>query len=222
MTTKLLKSVLAAFSLAALATSAHAGVLLLDNLDLAGSRDEMRSPANGILAQIVVGAENVQIDQFGVYGRQVSGGNVRFDIFDAAANRVYDSGSISAASGAANQWYDSPLFNLTLNAGATYYFGVLSDQNFVYSWELPAGANVGIGLTSPMAGVSGSNGNFRDFANPTVNDYCCIVQQATRIFGTDPNAVDVPEPVSAALFGMGLLGLALNRRTGVKLQGPAA
>ena len=188
-------------------SSAQATVILdnLANINANVNTDETRNAESGILSQIIVGGSNVDITGFGVWGDQMTDGNVSFSVFEEVGfNRIYTSGSI-AQTAATDQWYDSGDFALTLLANTTYYFGLLSDHEFTYHYSHDAPALTQNGLTSGMAGVDGANGNFSNFANPTMSDNCCIVQNAIRIR-------QVPAPATLALFGIGLAGMGLSRR----------
>ncbi|MGE0485844.1 MAG: PEP-CTERM sorting domain-containing protein [Gammaproteobacteria bacterium] len=187
------------------ALPAHA-TLLFDNLGVIDANspfNETRSPASGILARIDVGASNVDINQFGVWGSQRTDGNIRFAIFEANGNRIYNSAILPQVT-AAQQWFDSPVFaTLTLLANTAYYFGLLSDQQFTYHWSTLNPAFSQGGLSSRAGNIAGDNGNFSNFANPTLGDTCCFVTNATRVFGP---GIDVPEPTTVALLGLGVLG----------------
>ena len=192
------------FMFALSCTAVFADTVVFDNVtgNGSGSTNETRSDNFGILAQIVVGGSNQTISGFGVYGNQVSNGNVAFAVFLADGTRLYNSGLIATSAGTGLNWYDSPTFTLTLNAGGTYYLGLISDQQFTYHWFYP-GTPVNQGGFFSTGGNGGNNGNFRNASNPTLNDTCCVVQQGTRIFET----TETPEPGSLALLGSGLLGL---------------
>lgn len=188
-----------------------AGALLLENLTNINSgsvTNETRNAESGILSRIEVGGSNVDIDQFGVFGKQVSAGNVKFAIFTETGSNVYLSGAIAEAAGSVLQWYDSPSFTLTLLANTAYYVGLISDQSFTYHWAIGVGAVSANGLTSPASGPLGSNGNVDTFANPELVSFG-TVQNAVRLFGPSTN---VPEPVTIALLGAGLAAVGFIRR----------
>jgi hypothetical protein len=175
------------------------------------SPDSSVNPYGDEMAGIVVGNSNVSIDQFGLYSQQLSNGNLRFDIFTSSGTLVYDSGIIATSAESSLQWNYSPTFNLTLNANTTYYFGILSDQNFSNYWNEPAPEVNGLGLTalqSCFTCARGDSGNFVNFNNPTFHS-TAWVQESVQILGTAP----VPLPASVWLFGAALASLiGLNRR----------
>jgi hypothetical protein len=189
----------------------------LINTYIAGGKTDANSPDPSVnpygneMAGIVVGNNNVTIDQFGLYSQQLSDGNLRFDIFTSSGTLVYDSGAIATAAESSLQWNYSPTFNLTLNANTTYYFGILSDQNFVNYWNEPAPAVYGLGLTALQSCFScarGDSGNAVDFNNPTLYS-TAWVQESVQIMGTAP----VPLPATVWLFASALAGLVgFNRR----------
>jgi len=181
---------------------------------------------NGILAEIKVGGTPVAIDQFALYGKQETDGNLRFSIFDGSSGvfatngtatpnltRVYDSGIVSTAAGSSLGWILSPSFSLTLDANKTYYVGIISDQSFTYTYNLPASAvDFGLGLSMPEAtGAStdrGRNGNFGNFADPTFTR-TAWAQISARVYGTPAT---VPLPSAVWLFGSALIGLSIKGR----------
>ena len=195
------------------ASSAGAGIIH-DNTPTGTVTEETRGPATsgypgGILTRLEVGGSDVTINQFGTFGRQEAAGNVQFAIFDDAAVRLYLSPLIAVgAAGGVNQWYDSPLFSLTLLASEVYYLGLVSDQSFTYTWSIDSLADTQDGLTSNAGGISGTNGNFGDIGDPQVFDFCCVVQQSLRV----AQGAEVPEPGPLPLIGLALSLLLWARR----------
>ncbi len=169
------------------------------------SPNPSNNPYGDEMAGIVVGNGNITIDQFGLYTQQLSNGNLRYDIFTSAGALIYDSGIIPTGAESSMQWNYSPIFNLTLNANTTYYFGILSDQNFVNYWNEPAPEVDGLGLTALASCYScarGDSGNLVNFNNPTFHS-TAWVQESVQILGTAP----VPLPAPVWLFGSALAGL---------------
>jgi beta-glucanase (GH16 family) len=171
---------------------------LLDNLaniDAHVSLDVTRTYGDddGLLSQIIIGDSNVQIGGFGVWGKQLNDGNVKFAIFEAvffqfepggatltAGEPVYISDAIAQVA-ATDQWFDSPALSLVLNANTTYYMGLISDQPFTFRYSTDAPALTQNGLTSGQAGIAGANGTMRTFAAPFMAESAGTGQPAIRI-----------------------------------------
>ena len=95
--------------------------------------------------------------------------------------------------------FTSGQINFTLNAGHTYWFGVIADNEEDVGYIFPQVNYSNNGLTAVTTG----NSNYSSFANPTFGGYASA-EIALRI--TEGSAV--PEPGSIALMGTGVLGLA--------------
>ncbi len=227
-------SMLGAVLALALPYSAHASTLLVGTE--IGTTTETRATdfnpnfGNGILASVIVGSNPVTIDQFGLHGKQEADGSLRFSIFDASTGapgaggtfvpnltRVYDSGPIATPAGASLDWLLSPIFSLTLDAGKTYYMGIISDQTFSFSSSIPAPAvDFGLGLSMPNSTGAfadrGRNGNFGNFSDP-IFTRTGWSQISAQVYGTP---APVPLPAAIWLFGSGVAAvatLARRRRT---------
>lgn len=200
---------------------AAAGILLHDNVgggtpNIAADLFAAPEGVVGLLSRIDVGGADVEIEQFGVFGRSNTGGNIKFAIFDAlATTRLYVSGAIPVAAAEALQWYDSPLLTptLALTANDTFWFGLIADHSFDIHFELPAAAETEGGLTSPEGGVAGSNGAMLDFDDPVFDPLVLNLdgpaQVSLRVFGP---GTAMPEPTPLALLGIGLIALGFMRR----------
>jgi hypothetical protein len=175
---------------------------------------------NQPLAKVVVGASNVEIGSFGVYGQAQVAGNLKWLIFDSTqlSSPVFISAAqaVSARPGAfaANaQWYDSPTMNFTLLAGHTYAMGVISDQ-YTFRWGSSADSPFGPGPSITGGGLtlefmqSLVNGVF--VGTPTLYTVNNSNRRETSLRVSSPEPVPIPGAVW--LLGSGLLGLVGLRR----------
>lgn len=180
---------------------------------------------NQLLAKVTVGASNVQIGGFGVYGQAQSQSTLKWVIFDWAqqSSPVFLSNAVTVPANPGTpyasfaQWYDSPNMDFTLLANHTYAMGVLSNLagTFYLGQDyFPLGGNptvTGGGLTLPPgnyvvnSGVVGTT-----FTNtPTLYN----IAADTRFHTTMRIAEPVPEPVTMILLALGGLEMIRRRRT---------
>jgi hypothetical protein len=200
--------------LAAIPATASAGVIL----QYQGASFYPDTPPNELGAEIKVGAANVTIGGWGVYGQPQANGNLKWYIFDEAnlTTPVYLSGpqAVSGSTGTSlAQWYDMVLAtNITLLGGHTYVMGLIDDHAFSYGsspW-LGATSSTSNGLTrDAIQGLvqSGVVGNV--FTNPPT-----LFSRATYSTGYDVSiriSAPIAEPAALAVLGVGLLGLGVAR-----------
>jgi len=174
-----------------------------------GTTSETRGPGSAILTVVNVGAAPVTIGSFGTFGHINTTGNLKWTIFNNTANSapLFATAPVAALGGNTDFWNDSPAFSFTLNANTTYQLGVISDQAFTYTYDVPGTTVTAGGLTLP----AGTNGNASNFANPILGGSGSVLN-SFRAFAPPPAAA-TPEPGSIALLvSGGLAGVAFLRR----------
>lgn len=145
---------------AVFAAQAHGATILDTSTTNPGANTTFRAANSAPLTQIVVGASNVTISGFGVFGRVLTAGNGRWLVYQGStvgASPVFQTAITAVSASATNVWYDSPAFSFTLSAGTTYYLGMQTDQSTNFQFDAPGTAVVAGGLTA-TAGVNGNSG----------------------------------------------------------------
>jgi hypothetical protein len=186
---------------------------------------------NQPLAKVVVGAADVPITGFGVFGQAQVAGNLKWIIFDSTqlTSPVYLSPAmgISGDPGAFSEqakWHDSPAIDFTLLAGHSYAIGVISDQIGAngFRWGAspdntsgPYPSVTASGLDLPFmeslvnSGVQ--SGVFSSTPNLLQLNYTTRRQISLRIEG--PGDATVPEPGSVVIWAcLAAVGLVLGWR----------
>ena len=177
---------------------------------------------NQLLARAVVGADDVAIGSFGVYGQAQANTNLKWVIFDTTqlSSPVYLSAALAVPGdpgtfAAEAQWYDSPELNFTLLAGHTYAMGLIADN--VTSFRFGAAAYNPFGGVQPISGdgltLSAQYVDNSGVVNGVFTNTPTLYPGADTRFLTSlrvfsPAASPVPIPPTALLFGSGLVGLA--------------
>lgn len=175
---------------------------LADNIvfDLSPSNGTTFRGADSGPGQGVSVSTSQTISGFGFFLDMPFGGDLKFMIWDDTNTNLLLTDVRSFSAFQTQQWVYTDPINFTLNAGHTYWFGVISDNEEDVGYIFPPVNYSNNGLTA----VTSGNSNYSSFANPVFagNGGAEI---ALRI--TEGNA-GVPEPGSIALMGTGVLGLA--------------
>jgi hypothetical protein len=222
-----------------------AGAFLLGTLATAQAAPILEYQYEGYLAQslgenqplgkVVVGANDVQIGGFGVYGRAITAGNIGWVVFDLQdlQNPMFLSGPQQVSASATSSWY-SVSAPLTLLNGHTYAMGVVADTVMGFGWAngafttpTPTVSN-GLTLLSQTAGVkvgacsggSALGGAMCQNSSPTLTSF--LTGTYPDVFNTTISSQNkmslqiapVPEPSEYAmlLVGLAVIGFIGNRR----------
>jgi opacity protein-like surface antigen len=139
------------------------------------------------------------ISGFGFFLDMPFGGDLKFMIWNDNNTSLLLTDVRSFSAFGTQQWVYTDPINFTLNAGHTYWFGVIADNEEDVGYIFPPVNYSANGLTALTSG----NSNYSNFANPSFVG-TASAQIALRI--TEGSAV--PEPGSIALMGTGVIGLA--------------
>jgi PEP-CTERM motif len=188
----------ALFGAMALARPATASPILLDTglgTDVTG-RAAGSGPGQGIAVSV-----DTQLTDIGFYLDMPNGGTARFMIWDDTNTNLLSQTDVAVGAGG------SPVLTLAhlgspfaLNAGSTYFFGVIGDNSLDVSFIFPTVSLSQNGLSLIQTG----NSNYSTFATPSFAGFGGA-EIALQLDGAQ--AGTVPEPGSLALVvtGLGLL-----------------
>jgi|SRR5580704_16956927 hypothetical protein len=139
-----------------------------------------------------------------------SGGDIKYMIWDGTNSTLLFSQTQAVSPSSTQSFVLSGLFSFTLNAGSTYYFGVIGDNNLNVGFIFPSSPYSANGL----AAVDGANSNYTNFATPAdVGGGGADI--GLRLFSGTTAA---PEPSSLMLCAAGLVWAGLKRMSRVKGQ----
>jgi hypothetical protein len=203
MNTTFSRFAIAALMLGASAVS-HASVLFDSSLGNF-TTNEMRG-SNWNYAAVLHFTQDVKVAQLGVFTSVNNAQDIKFLIFDSA----FDGGTGSLllsnqkafAKNTTQTFIYSDLIDFTFQANHPYDIGILGSTG-----SLTGRWGVGDYTQGGITEIS-RNANFQNFASPATVGYAGVVPYI-QLVAADAK---VPEPVSTALFGLGLAGLAAARR----------
>lgn len=205
MKTTLSRCAVAAFMLSASAL-AHAAVVFDSSLGAYGDSMSETRNSDWNYAAVLSFSQDVKVSQIGVFTSVDNAQDIKFLIFDSASaggtGSLLLSDQKSFAQNTAQTFIYSDIIDFTFLANHTYDVGILGSTG-----SLTGFWGVGDYTQNGITGIS-TNANFQNFGAPTTGDYAGVMPYLQLVTAD----AKVPEPVSAALFGLGLAGLACARR----------
>ena len=130
-----------------------------------------------------------------------NGGDVEFMIWNGDNSTLLFSSELRGVAASTSQsWVYSDPFSFTLDAGLTYWFGVIANSSLTVGYRYPTVPYSANGLSA----INTGNSNYIDFSDPQ------LARGGYAQIGLvlDVATTPTPEPSSIALLGMGLVSLA--------------
>ena len=187
-------ALLAMLAILCFATSAFADQIVFD-LSPANAFTS-RGPGNGAGQGVSVQTTQT-ITDMEFYLDMPNGGDLKFFIYNEANDDLQFLNTVNNIAPIQNPTWVSSTVNYTVEAGKTYYFGVISDANVDIGYIYPPVPYSSNGLTALTSG----NSNYTGYGVPVFSGFGGA-QIALRLSETA-----VPEPGSLVLLGTGALGL---------------
>ena len=188
-------ALLAVLAVLCFATSAFADNIIFDLSPTNGVTN--RSAGNGT-GQGVIADSTTTINSMSFFLDSPNGGNFKFFIFNGTNDDLLFLQTEHVDPISQMQWVSSPEFNFTLQAGNTYYFGIISDASADYGYIYPPINYSNNGLTAVTTG----NSNYTGYGEPI------FAGNGAAEIGLQLGQTGIPEPGSIVMLGSGVLGLA--------------
>ena len=192
-------------TMSAFVTNVHAGVIF-DNSDTP-QFTSIRSD-QGIAAYLQIGASDVTISQIAIDAAPSAGGQLKFVIFSDGAYPGNNAGSVllsdtvNVSPSGSLTYLLSDLFAFTLQAGHYYDIGaIFGAGNITYAYDL-------LGDTEGDIASIARNQNIGQFASPILLGHA-LGDAEIKLYSASATAT--PEPLSAGLFGVGLVLYLISR-----------
>lgn len=206
---KLIPKMLAATLFAFLSLSASAAPIhaLNDQSPVGFSTGAITFSGNARGWQFTAGADNVRVSQLGIAA--ATGGAYALSLWDVASQSVLARATLSSTNASSWNWANLSS-SVMLTEGASYLImgiGTGTDQEYYFSNNLPAS-------WYPTGAI---NYEFTKYCNACSADTFPAsrldgYQYGVVDIGYTLDAVDVPEPSSIAMIGLGLLAAGAFRR----------
>jgi hypothetical protein len=163
----------------------------------AGNGTTFRGADDGIGTGVSV-STTTTLTQMAISLAMPNGGDIKYMIWDGTDSTLLFSETQAVAASGGTSYVLSSLFSFTLNAGSSYYFGVIGDNNLNVDYIFPATSVTQNGLTTSNAG----NTNYTSFANPTPNGGGGVTV-TLQLYG-DQTAVPEPSAFVPVAMGFGV------------------
>lgn len=152
--------------LAIFATASNAFAAL--TFDLSPTNGLTTYDANFGAGQGVSVTTTQTITDMGFYLDQPNGGDLKFMIWDATNSTLLFSSTLNPGPSFSPQWFYANPFSFTVNAGQTYWFGVINDHSAMQLGTIVPPVNYSNnGLTAITSGSS----NYVNYASPIFSGY---------------------------------------------------